>query len=85
MPELTGNSITYNLVPVGGSGVSGTVEFAETTDNNPPGSPSTLPEVLQGEVHPVHIHQNSRVEGGGIVISLGKSTAPPVNMKLKWI
>ncbi|MBS0000833.1 MAG: hypothetical protein KFF73_17760 [Cyclobacteriaceae bacterium] len=69
-PELTGNSITYNLVPIENSGVSGTVEFAETTDNNT-WITFNISGGTQGEVHPVHIHQNSQVEGGGIVISLG--------------
>jgi hypothetical protein len=71
MPELTGNSVTYSLVPVGGSGVGGTVEFAETTGNST-WITFNITGGTSGEVHPVHIHQNARVEGGGIVISLGE-------------
>ena len=71
LPELTGNSVTYNLTAASGSGVSGTVVFAETTEN------TTLVTInisggTSGDVHPVHIHQNSKIEGGGIVISLGE-------------
>lgn len=70
MPDLTGNSVTYSLAPVDGSGVGGTVEFAETTDNTT-WITFDISGATSGEVHPVHIHQNSVVEGGGIVISLG--------------
>jgi hypothetical protein len=71
LPDLTGNSITYNLTTASGSGVTGSVVFAETTEN------STLVTInitggISGEVHPVHIHQNSKIESGGIVISLGE-------------
>lgn len=71
IPDLTGNSVTYSLIPSAGSGVGGTVVFAETSSNttwitfNITGGNS-------GVFHPVHIHQNSKAEGGGIQISLGE-------------
>ena len=70
LPDLTGNSVTYNFVSSAGSSVNGKVVFAETTKN------TTLVTFSitggnPGGVLPVHIHQNSKIEGGGIAISLG--------------
>jgi Cu/Zn superoxide dismutase len=70
LPDLTGNSVTYSLVSSAGSGVNGTVIFAETTKNTTLVTFS-ITGGTPGGVHPVHIHQNSKIEGGGIVISLG--------------
>lgn len=71
LPELTGNQTIYNLVTANNSGVSGTVVFEETTNQ------STLITVnltggIPGGTHPIHIHENSTVVGGGIAIGLGE-------------
>jgi len=67
--SLTGNSVTYALNELGGSGVSGTATFAERKDGS-----SLVTLVLAGTPadgnHPAHIHFNSAEEGGGIAVSL---------------
>ncbi|WP_187357713.1 hypothetical protein [Cyclobacterium plantarum] len=67
--ELLGNSRTYPLNPVDGSGISGNVVFEEGEEGytkvtiNLSGTPN-------GGAHPAHIHFNSAAEGGDIAISL---------------
>ncbi|MBD3631042.1 hypothetical protein [Cyclobacterium sp.] len=67
--ELLGNSRTYPLNPVDGSGISGNVVFEEGEGGytkvtiNLSGTPN-------GGSHPAHIHFNSAAEGGDIAISL---------------
>jgi len=66
---LLGNSNSYTLNPVDGSGVSGTVKFEEGEGGytkitiNLAGTPD-------GAAHPTHIHFNSAAEGGDIAITL---------------
>lgn len=67
--ELLGNSRTYPLNAVDGSGISGNVVFEEGEGGytkvtiNLSGTPN-------GGAHPAHIHFNSAAEGGDIAISL---------------
>ncbi|SHN12188.1 hypothetical protein SAMN04488057_10764 [Cyclobacterium lianum] len=67
--ELLGNSRTYPLNAVDGSGISGNVVFEEGEGGytkvtiNLSGTPD-------GGAHPAHIHFNSADEGGDIAISL---------------
>ncbi len=64
VPEKT----TYNLLVKDVLGVSGTVTFTETSSTQ-----TTIEIVLTGitsGTHPAHIHANSAVESGGIVITL---------------
>lgn len=66
---LTGESVSYVLNELNGSGVSGTATFYERLNNETlvvlelTGTPPT-------GMHPAHIHDNSAAEGGGIAISL---------------
>jgi hypothetical protein len=67
--NLTGESKTYVLNSVSNPDISGTVKFAERSDN------STLVTIdldgtSSGETHVAHIHENSAAETGGIVIDL---------------
>ncbi|WKN45742.1 CHRD domain-containing protein [Tunicatimonas pelagia] len=66
---LTGNSVTYNLGEVAGSGVSGTATFAERKDGS-----SRVTLVLSGTPtdgnHPARIHFNSVEEKGNVAIEL---------------
>jgi len=71
LPDLTGKSITYTLESSSDSGVNGTVVFAETEANTTLVT-FTINGGTTGDVHPVHIHQNSKAVGGGIEISLGE-------------
>ncbi|MDN3667798.1 CHRD domain-containing protein [Echinicola jeungdonensis] len=67
--ELTGESMTYQLLENGNSGVSGTAIFEEGEDGY-----TKITLELNGTpengVHPAHIHFNSAAEGGDIAISL---------------
>ncbi len=66
---LTGESVSYPLAAVGGSGVSGAATFAERNDGT-----ALVTLVVTGTPadgnHPAHIHYNSVEEGGAIAISL---------------
>lgn len=66
---LSGQFKTYNLGQVGGSGISGTAEFEETSTGNTRLT-ITLTGTPNGGEHPAHIHFNSALVGGGIAISL---------------
>src|SRR5688572_6401240 len=62
------NSKTYTLVAKDVLGVSGTVKFTETSS-----TVTTIEIILTNAAagsHPAHIHANSVIEGGGIVINL---------------
>jgi hypothetical protein len=66
-PQLTGVSKQFALAPKSNSAISGTVTFAKRSDN------TTLITVLltgtqAGGSHPAHIHANTAVEGGGILL-----------------
>lgn len=68
-PGLTGQSKVYTLQSVSDPAISGTVKFAERSDNstvvtiNLNGTPS-------GTTPVAHIHENSAAETGGIIIDL---------------
>lgn len=70
-PQLTGNSVTYDLTGVSNPAITGTVTFEERDDafvvitiaiNGAPA----------GGVHPAHIHSGSAAEGGGIALDLSE-------------
>jgi hypothetical protein len=68
-PGLTGQSKMYTLNSVSDPAISGTVNFAERSDN------STLVTInlngtTAGNTHVSHIHENSAAETGGILIDL---------------
>ncbi|WP_215223569.1 CHRD domain-containing protein [Echinicola shivajiensis] len=67
--ELTGQKMTYPLLEIGNSGVTGSAIFEEGEDGY-----TKVTLVLNGTpangVHPSHIHFNSAAEGGDIAISL---------------
>ncbi len=84
--ELTGKSETYTLNPKSDPNISGTATFAERRNGN------TLVTIKlngtsAGGDHPAHIHMNTAVEGGGIVIDLtnvdGGSGMSMTNVKEK--
>lgn len=67
--ELTGMSKTFALAEVSSSGASGTATFAAQSD----GSMLVTVELtgtVSGESHPMHIHENTAAEGGGIAVTL---------------
>jgi len=68
-PSLTGQSKTCTLSSVSNPAISGTVKFAERSDN------TTLVTIAlngttSGNTHIAHIHENSAAETGGIIIDL---------------
>ena len=65
----TGTSTMYILAPVNNSGVSGTVTFAELSDNSTRITISLNGTPANGD-HPTHIHMNTAAEGGVIAVSL---------------
>lgn len=71
--ELTGESISYELVEVDVPGISGTATFSERVN----GEALAVLQLLNtpdGGSHPAHIHMNSAAEGGAIAY-----TFVPVN------
>ena len=66
---LTGETVTYPLAAVAGSGVSGTATFAERNDGTTLVTLRVTGTPADGN-HPAHIHYNSVAEGGAIAISL---------------
>lgn len=68
-PGSTENSITYTLEERSNSGISGDIEFLELTDGNIQAQIS-LNGTSNGTSHPSHVHMNSAVMGGDIIISL---------------
>ena len=67
--KLTGTTSTYQLNEVGGSGVSGTVTFAERMSGATLATIELMGTPADGD-HPAHIHSGSVETPGGIVISL---------------
>jgi len=68
-----GETKEYTLNTIGDSGVSGTVTFNENED----GSATVefdLEGTEEGSVHPAHIHMNSAVETGKIVVTFNPIT-----------
>ncbi len=71
--DLTGTTITYDLAERAVPGISGNVTFSERVNGE------ALAEIMlsgtpPGGQHPAHIHENTAVEGGGILFSFN-----PVN------
>ncbi|MBL7473872.1 CHRD domain-containing protein [Robertkochia sediminum] len=65
---LTGESVSYTLAEVEGSGVSGEVTFEERV-NGTALATIMLSGTPEGGMHPAHIHANDVIEGGGILVS----------------
>lgn len=68
-PSLTGESKTYTLSSVSDPTVSGTIKFAERSDNATVVT-IALDGTTSGNSHPAHIHANSAAETGDIIIDL---------------
>jgi len=68
-PKLTGQSKTYVLSAMSDPTISGTIKFAERSDNATVVT-IALNGTTSGNSHPAHIHANSAVETGDIVIDL---------------
>ncbi len=66
---LTGETVDYPLIAIGGLGVSGTATFAERNDGTALVT-LVVTGTMAGGNHPAHIHYNSAEEGGAIAISL---------------
>lgn len=66
--ELSGESITYDLEERAVEGISGTITFEERV-NEEILATIMLEGTPEGGSHPAHIHENSYVEGGGIVLT----------------
>ena len=66
-PQLTGASKQFALAAKSNSGVSGTVTFAKRSDNATVITVQ-LTGTQAGGTHPAHIHANTAVEGGGILL-----------------
>jgi len=67
--RLTGESFTYDLNEVDGSGVSGTLRFEERQNQNTLAT-MEMAGTEAGGNHPAHIHQNSVEEGGDAAFTL---------------
>jgi hypothetical protein len=66
--DLTGTTITYDLGEKDVAGISGDVLFSERVNGE------ALAEIMltgtpAGGMHPAHIHENTAVEGGGILFT----------------
>jgi len=68
-PGLTGESKTYTLNSASNPSVSGTVKFAERSDNTTLVT-IALSGTTSGNTHIAHIHENSAAETGGIIVDL---------------
>ncbi len=66
-PQLTGVSKQFALAAKSNSGISGTVTFAKRSDNATVITVQ-LTGTQAGGSHPAHIHANTAVEGGGILL-----------------
>jgi len=67
--NTTGNSVSYSLAEKSDSGVSGDIEFVELETGQIQAEIS-LSGTNNGEIHPTHVHMNSAVLGGDILITL---------------
>jgi len=67
--ELTGESKIYNLDSKSDPGISGTVEFAQKSDNSTRVT-IKLTGTNSGSDHPAHMHANNAVDGGSIMLDL---------------
>lgn len=68
-PEGTGDLVTFPLNGVANSSAEGMVTF-ELMDDASTKVTVELEGTVDGEMHPMHIHENTAAEGGGIVITL---------------
>ncbi|MEQ8878407.1 MAG: CHRD domain-containing protein, partial [Cyclobacteriaceae bacterium] len=68
-PEGTGDLVTFPLNGVANSTAEGMVTF-ELMDDASTKVTVELEGTVDGEMHPMHIHENTAAEGGGIVITL---------------
>jgi hypothetical protein len=68
-PGLTGQSKVYALNSVSNPAISGSVKFAERSDNSTVVT-INLNGTSSGNTHVAHIHENSVAETGGIIIDL---------------
>lgn len=66
--DLTGTTKTYALNDVSMSGISGTAKFSER-ENGQALAVIELTNMIQGTLSPAHIHNNTTLEGGGIVFT----------------
>lgn len=71
--KLTGNTITYDLGEKAVPGISGSLIFAER-ENGKALATIMLANTPANGIHPAHIHANTALEGGGILVSFN-----PVN------
>jgi len=67
--DLTGMSKTYPLGEKDAPGISGDVVFSERVNGEALAVITLVNTPVDGR-HPAHIHANSAIEGGGIIISL---------------
>ncbi len=68
-PEGTGELVTFPLDGVANSAAGGMVTF-ELMDDASTKITVELEGTVDGEMHPMHIHENTAAEGGGIAITL---------------
>ncbi len=66
--ELNGNSLSYDVDERAVAGISGTITFDERVNEEVLATIKLKGTPADGS-HPAHIHQNSFVEGGAIVVS----------------
>lgn len=71
--ELTGESVTYQLMEKDVPGISGTATFEERK-NGKALATLQLDNTPAGGIHPAHIHENTAAQGGGIIFTFN-----PVN------
>jgi len=69
VPSLTGQSKTYPLNSLSNPAISGTIKFAERSDNATVIT-INLTGTTSGNTHIAHIHQNSAAETGPIILDL---------------
>jgi len=67
--QLTGESETFEIFSFDNSGINGAVKFEER-ESGVTLITLTVEGTADGVDHPAHIHNNSAIEGGAIVISL---------------
>ena len=68
-PEGTGELVTFPLDGVANSAAGGMITF-ELMDDASTKITVELEGAVNGQMHPIHIHENTAAEGGGIVITL---------------
>jgi hypothetical protein len=66
--DLTGTTVSYDLAEKDAPGISGNLTFSERL-NGEALAVILLSGTPDGGIHPAHIHENTVVEGGGILFS----------------